>query len=319
MLFAIENKAEQGFNKVILKDNSNLTSVEIIPSCGAILHAFTVIHDNQPLNVVDNYDDANDLASNLTSKGFKSCKLSPFACRIKSAEYKFGETTYNIDKFLLNGSALHGLLYDAVFEVITRHVDDEKASVILKYKYKGNEKGYPFHYDCLIKYQLQKGNTLHITTEIINKSDGLIPIQDGWHPYFTFGGKIDELELEFQSKEKVEMDRDMLPTGKLFPYDTFNSLKKIGDISFDDCFALNFAECQPLCVLRDAAKKIQLEIHPSKHYPYLQIYTPPHRNSIALENLSAAPDTFNNGMGLITLAPQHATSFETTYTITLLP
>jgi aldose 1-epimerase len=72
-------------------------------------------------------------------------------------------------------------------------------------------------------------------------------------------------------------------------------------------------------VLRDAAQKIQVEIHPDKSYPYLQIYTPPHRNSIAIENLSAAPDVFNNGMGAKVLAPNETANFTTTYTITLLP
>lgn len=63
-------------------------------------------------------------------------------------------------------------------------------------------------------------------------------------------------------------------------------------------------------------KKVQLEIRPDKQYPYLQIYTPPHRNSIAIENLSAAPDAFNNKMGLITLQPGENIIFTTTYKIT---
>jgi len=318
MSFAIENKIEQGFAKIMLKDNSNNTSAEIIPSCGGILHAFKIHHNNTLLNVIDNYNDADDFAKHVTSKGFKSCKLSPFACRIKNGNYTFGGTKYTTKKFLLNGSALHGLIYDAAFEIIVQHTDEEKASVILKYKYRGDEKGYPFDYDCLIKYQLQKENALHITTEIINKSNGLMPIQDGWHPYFTFGGKIDNLQLEFQAKEKVEFDSELIPTKKLLPYDTFNSLKKIGSENFDDCFTLNFEELQPLCILRDSEKRIQLEIKPEKSYPYLQIYTPLHRDSIAIENLSAAPDAFNNAMGSITLASQEAVQFNTTYKITLL-
>ncbi|MGL6269156.1 MAG: hypothetical protein ACRC2O_14590, partial [Chitinophagaceae bacterium] len=59
-----------------------------------------------------------------------------------------------------------------------------------------------------------------------------------------------------------------------------------------------------------------IEFHPDKSYPYLQLYTPPHRNSIAIENLSAAPDAFNNGMGLVTLEPDHTRTFSTRYKIT---
>jgi aldose 1-epimerase len=317
MPFTVETKAEQGFIKLILKDTSNNTSAEIIPSCGAILHAFTVLRKNEWHNIIEQYESENDFKEHVGSKGFKSCKLSPFACRIDNAQYKFGEATFTIEKFLLGKNALHGLLYDAVFTVTAQYTDENKASVTMQHHYDGTEKGYPFQYDCIITYQLKKENALSIKTTIINGSESLMPIQDGWHPYFILGGKVDDLQLEFQSKEKVEMT-DMIPTDKLLPYDDFNALKKIGDTFFDDCFSLNLTECQPLCVLRNAEQKIQLEIHPAKTYPYLQIYTPDHRNSIALENLSAPPDAFNNAMGLIVLAPQEATDFETTYKIRLL-
>lgn len=309
---------ENGMDKIVLRDVSSNTFVEIVPSCGAILHSFTVIHNNAPINIIDQYDSKDDFAGNVTSKGFKSCKLSPFACRIKNAAYHFGEKEYTIEKFLLNNSALHGLLYDADFKVLEQFADDLSAGVTLKYAYTGTDKGYPFLYDCVVAYHLKKDNQLTIVTEITNKDKGLIPIQDGWHPYFTLGRKIDELQLEFQSKEMVVFDEALLPTGELQPYQEFGSLKKIGNTELDNCFTLNFAECQPLCVLRDTEKKIQIEIRPDKNYPYLQIYTPPHRDSIAIENLSAAPDAFNNGMGLITLQPGENIIFTTTYKITSL-
>jgi aldose 1-epimerase len=147
----------------------------------------------------------------------------------------------------------------------------------------------------------------------------LIPVQDGWHPYFSFGGSIDELQLEFQSKEMVEFNEALVPTGKLLPYQEFGALKKIGAAAFDNCFTVNFVECQPLCVLRDPVKKLQLEIFPGTTYPYLQLYTPPHRKSIAIENLSAVPDAFNNGMGLQVLSPGGSANFTTIYKLTSLP
>jgi aldose 1-epimerase len=76
--------------------------------------------------------------------------------------------------------------------------------------------------------------------------------------------------------------------------------------------------CQPLCVLRNPSKKIEIEIHPEKSYPYLQIYIPSHRKTIAIENISGAPDAFNNGMGFITLEPGESALFKTSYKIKLL-
>ncbi len=318
-MLAVNTNTDSGFNKMILRDDTAGTAVTIIPSCGAVLHAFTVLHNGNLLNVIDGYENEADFKTNVAAKGFKSCKLSPFACRINNATYTFNKKEYTIQKFLLNGSALHGLLYDVPFTVLKTWAGENSAGLSLLYQYTGTDKGYPFTYECEVLYELKAANALTITTTIINKEKHEIPVQDGWHPYFTFGGAIDELQLEFQSKEILEFNDALIPTGKLLPYQEFGSLEKLGAAEFDNCFTVNFAECQPLCVLRDKAQKIQLEIFSDKSYPYLQIYTPPHRKSIAIENLSAAPDAFNNGMGLITLAPESSAHFTTTYKITSLP
>ncbi len=317
-MFSVKNKNENGFNKVVLADELQGTFAEVIPDCGALLHAFGLRHEGTLINIIEGYTDKNDFEKNLEAKGFRSAKLSPFVCRLKNGSYSFGEKNYTIEKFYLGENAIHGLLYDAVFEVTDKFADEEKAFVVMKHEYRGKDKGYPFYYDCIVMYKLQKGNALTITTEIINKDAGNIPVADGWHPYFSFGKSINELQLEFQSAAMVEFDEALLPTGKSLTYQKFTSLKKMEDTFFDNCFTVNFAECQPMCVIRDTEKKLQLEIHPGKSYPYLQIYTPPHRQSIAIENLSAAPDAFNNGMGLITLAPGSSANFETTYKITSL-
>lgn len=141
-----------------------------------------------------------------------------------------------------------------------------------------------------------------------------MPVVDGWHPYFTLGDNINKYQLEFQSKEMLEFE-SLIPTGKLLPFQEFGSLKELETSVFDNCFTLNFAECQPLFVVRNAGRKVQLEIYPSSSYPYLQIFTPEHRNSIAIENLSAAPDAFNNGIGLKVLEPNMAVDFSTKFSI----
>ena len=317
-MFSVTITNEGDALKAVLKNTATSTVAEILPSCGAILHAFSVQHDGRALNVIDGYDNAGDFKDNCTSKGFKSCKLSPFVCRLKRGWYSFGQSTYHIHKFYLGENALHGLLYDAVFIVTDQYADETKASVTMKHEYRADDMGYPFNYDCQVTYELTEANSLSIITEIINKDEGIIPVSDGWHPYFTLGGKIDDLQLEFQSKAMIAFDEQLIPTGNALPYQEFGALKKIGETFFDNCFVLDQTECQPLCVLRDVGRHIQIEIHPGSAYPYLQIYTPDHRNSIAIENLSAAPDAFNNGMGLITLAPGTSTSFKTKYKITTL-
>lgn len=317
-MFSIQKKEEDGFKKIILTDDSSKTFAEIVPSCGAILHAFIAENKGEPVNVIQSYASAEDFKDTVT-KGFLGSKLSPFVCRLNKGKYHFGEKDYTIEKFFLGKNALHGKLYDKEFIITGESSNELHASVSMQYEYRAEDEGYPFNYDCIVTWQLEKDNKLSVITECINKDEGLIPIQDGWHPYFTLGDAIDNLQLEFQSKEMVEFDEELIPTKKLIPYSDFVSLKKIGTAFFDNCFTLSVDSCQPLCVLRNHDKGIEVEIHPDRSYPYLQIYTPPHRRSIAIENISGPPDAFNNGMGFVTLGPGESAIFKTVYKITILP
>jgi aldose 1-epimerase len=60
-----------------------------------------------------------------------------------------------------------------------------------------------------------------------------------------------------------------------------------------------------------------LAFYTNARYPYLQIYTPDHRQSIAIENLSGAPNSFNNGMGLIRMAPRQTLTFNLWYQLSI--
>lgn len=301
---------------VTLEDLSSNTFAEIF-TFGAVLNKFCATQNEQVLNIIDGFSNPTEAAESITPF-FKSAKLSPYACRVKDAKYQFGEKSYQLQKYSSHNHALHGLIFDKVFSVADYYCNDSAASVTLQYEYNQTNIGYPFSYKCSVEYKLTAANKLTIATAITNTSDKLIPIADGWHPYFTLQDSINDYQLGFQSKEILEFDEDLIPTGKLLPFQEFGSLKDLNTTSLDNCFTLNFAECQPMCVLRNPARKVQIEFHPSLSYPYLQIFTPDHRKSIAIENLSAAPDAFNNGMGLKVLAPLENTSFSTSIVIKFL-
>ena len=313
-MFAIEKLQHNGFDKIFLRDNASQSEVAIVPGCGAMLHAFTAVHEMNAINIIDSYANKKVFDENAEVDGFKGLKLSPFPCRIPGAVYRFNDREYRFNNFLLNGSAIHGLLYRQPFQLVKEQVTKNFSCISLLHEYKGGDAGYPFPHNCIIDYCLEKENTLSITTTIKNTGDAALPIADGWHPYFTFGGKVDDLELQFQSQEMMEFI-NLVPSGKILPYTTFASPQRIGDTVLDNSFILDFSKAQPMCILRDPATGWQLEIRPDKSYPYLQIYIPPHRKSIAIENLSAPPDSFNNGIGLITLQAEASTSFFTQYII----
>ncbi len=314
-MFGISRKQENGFDIIVLEDSATGTSVEVIPACGAILHAFNVQHEGNVLNIVEQYGSKNEFDEAAEAEGFKSCKLSPFVCRLTEGRYHFGEQEYTIEKFYLGKHALHGLLYDATFDIVQLDANTERASAELLFFYKGTDKGYPFKYDCRVVYELQNDAMLSITTAIKNHESTAIPVTDGWHPYFTFGGIVDELQLSIPCNEMLEFNSDLLPTGKQLPFTAFKELKPIGDTMMDNSFLVDFESASPAIVLRDPQKKLQLEVRPGKSYPIAQLYIPGHRKSIAIENLSGAPDAFNNEIGLTVLPAGGEAVFRTTYSV----
>lgn len=313
-MFGIEKQHHNGFDQVILTDRSSQTTVAIVPGCGAMLHTFAVQDGKRSMNIIDSYDSKKSFDEHREPEGFKGLKLSPFPCRIAHGTYRFNNRRYHFDHIPPNEVVMHGLLYKAPFRVVEEETSGAFARIGLLYKYEGGNAGYPFSYDCAVEYRLQEKNTLSITTTVKNTGTSALPVADGWHPYFTFGGRVDDLELCFRSEEMMEFV-DLVPTGKILPYKTFASLTRIGETILDNSFVMDFNGEQPMCVLRDPATGWQLEIQPDASYPYLQIYIPPHRQSIAIENLSAPPDSFNNGIGLITLAAGESTVFSTQYVV----
>jgi aldose 1-epimerase len=312
MAFKIYASSENGIDLVNLIDEATHTRVSIVPEYGAMLHAFSVETRTGVHNIIDNYATAEDIRENLATS-FRSSKLSPFVCRIPEGKYLYDGVEFEFPDKFLDGSAIHGLLYNTSFALVSEFADDEQASVSFKYNYKEDNEGYPFNYRCEIRYALKPMNILQIQTTILNLDDLPIPIADGWHPYFTLGGKINDWLLYFNADAILEFDDKLIPTGQLLAYNEFNEEKMIASTQLDNCFLLNIDEGYAACTLRNASNDLQLNFFPDNTYPYLQIYTPPHRNSIAIENLSAAPNAFNNKMGLLMLAPRHTHTFTIHY------
>ncbi|MEO8711692.1 MAG: aldose 1-epimerase, partial [Parafilimonas sp.] len=194
--------------------------------------------------------------------------------------------------------------------------NENAAFVTLQYEYQKEDKGFPFNYTCTITYSLEKDNSLSIRTSVKNNSETQMPLCDGWHPYFTLGAKVNELSFEMNADKMLVFNERLVPTGEIIPYKKFQQPEILDDTFLDNCFLLNDNN-KPAFVLRNNSSGLELSIQPDKSYPYLQIYTPPHRNSIAIENLSAAPDAFNNKIGLAILKPGETCSFKTVYSASI--
>jgi aldose 1-epimerase len=241
--------------------------------------------------------------------GFKGGKMSPFSCRIENGQYTFEDKTYTLEKFYHEKHALHGILYDALFSIELSETDDQGAYLHLQYHYKATDKGFPFAYTVLIKWHLHKNNVVTAETIITNLSDSSIPMMDGWHPYFKLDASINDTFIQLKANGKIEYDEMLLPTGKILDENEFAVSQKIGALHLDNCYLVDASV--NTCVLEN--EKYQLIVQPLMNYPYLQLYTPADRKSIAIENLSGIPNCFNNKIGLQLMKPHQNLVLKTSY------
>jgi aldose 1-epimerase len=247
--------------------------------------------------------------NHFEKNGFKSGKMNPFSCRLKNGKFTHEATTYTIDKFYLGAHALHGIIYDALFEIDHTECNDEKGTITLSFKYHGIDKGFPFQYEIHIQWTFEKDNKVSVCTSLQNNDLKSFPMMDGWHPYFKLGENIDDCTIQFYNKGLLEYNSELIPTGNFIPNNEFEQAKALLDLELDNGYLL--ADENPKCTFENCRYK--LVVTPDKHYAYLQLYTPPGRKSIAIENLSAAPDCFNNKMGLHIMQPQEVWSLTTQY------
>lgn len=309
MAFEIIVEEALNYSVITLRNTETKYEAEIY-SFGALLNAFRFPFENSVINIVDAFSSPEDARQHITPF-FRSAKLSPFVCRLNNGRYQFRGAEYQVEKYYDKQHALHALLYDAVFELRESRTDQESASVVFFHHYDGSDNGYPFEYDLEVEWKLSEGNMLSVKTSVSHSNEFAIPYADGWHPYFSLDTSIDECYLQFDSNKMLEFDAGLLPTGKIIPDERFRQKAYLKDVSLDNCFVLDDAVSQPKLVF--SSEKIRLTIIPGEGYPYLQVYTPDDRKSIALENISGVPDCFNNGIGLKMLEPGERASFSTHY------
>ena len=315
MSFTIRHTTQNDLDGVSIHDESNGTEISVLPAFGAMLHSFTVRgRDGSDVNVINSYPGLAGLKAEM-GRFFKSAKLSPFACRIPDGKYRFEDKEYRFRHLFSDGNAIHGLLSDKPFTVLEETGGETSGAIVLEYTYKKEDAGYPFDYDCQVRYILHPDNVLEVVTAVTNLDKTTIPMADGWHPYFRLGGKANSWELQFHSDAMMEFDDRLVPTGKLVQYNQFATARPLGDTFLDNCFTLKPDLVSAACEIHNPANGLTVSFFPDANYPYLQLYTPDDRDSIAIENLSGAPDCFNNKMGLVLLQPGRSQIFTVRYKV----
>ena len=284
MPFKINQLEDVPINLNIITLTNGKTTAKIMLNQGASLQVLTLnsvelIKDLEPLKYQDTY---------------ASAILFPFANRIENGKYAFDGQNYQtaINETERN-NALHGFIHNKEFQVVRQNSEIDKASVVLEYNETNLTKGFPFTYKIQLEYTLQQ-HSLDLNVIVFNTSDSIFPFTIGWHPYFT-STDLHNSSLIFDSDTKVMFDKGLITLDTQLH--TTNSEIIIEDKKLDDCYFLN------LNTIEFNTPNYKLMINSDSDNSFLQVYTPPKENVIAIEPTTGISNSFNNKIGLKTLKP----------------
>ena len=298
-MFKVEQKQQDGIIFFKLVNSETGEFAEIAPGLGATVYRIGLAFDGTITDILAP-EPMETLEKNTL---FRGRILFPFNDRIKNGTYRYGGASYQLEQNCEEDrSALHGLVFDKQFSMLDAGETNSQAEVVLCYSIeKDRFPGYPFPVSLTLTYRLQDGR-FSVLFHVANEGKETVPLSFGWHPYFTFDGTIDRAELLCDGDRYIEVGDDLFPSGnkpatKGSRFD-FTSFRSLEGLDFDVGIT---APESGKTMLRQGNKVITMEQDTSV-FNYTWLFTPPDHNSIAIEPVTSATDSFNmESMGRIDL------------------
>ena len=209
-------------------------------------------------------------------------------------------------------NAIHGFLRTVVWSVEEQTDGMVRFGVDLR---PDEHPGYPFTLRATVAYALNAdGLTVRFT--ITNEGTGDAPVGAGFHPYFTVGSPVIDLDvLEVPMAATLEF-KDLIPTGKILPVDDqdvdFRAPRNIADTTLNHCYVGPARDSDGMLRIRlathDDARSLTVWMDPS--FNYVVLYTGEslpedrRRRTIAIEPMTCGSDALNHPVfGLTVLHP----------------
>lgn len=267
----IENDEKSFYGKIYLNKGASLQELS--------LAGHKIIQNLSPLDYKDT---------------FASSLLFPFANRIKDGTYEFNGEMHQLEtNQVQENNALHGLIYNKTFKITSKETNADNAKISLEYIETNKAKGFPFTYKIQVDY-LFKNNAMSLGITVTNTDDNPFPFTLGWHPYFI-SDNLYNSKLIIDSHQKLALGERNITTG-------VNTIENVGEMAIkdqqlDDCWVLNSDQ------VTFKTPNYNLQFGSSVKNNFLQAYTPPKENTIAIEPTTGVSDSFNNKIGLEILKP----------------
>lgn len=281
----------------------------VITEFGGGLRSYTV--DGREL--LDGYA-ADEMCSDARGQTF-----IPWPNRIADGRYRFAGTEHQLPLTEPRArNAIHGLTRWA-----TWHLTHSTHQTLRLQHDLHPQPGYPFALRCELAYRLGAGG-LTVETRATNVGAGPCPYATGAHPYLAAGcGTVDRLTVCVPAATWYPTDDRGIPTGRRPVEGTDRDLRRpepLGDRRLDTAFTeLARDPDGGASVLVGRPDGPDMELWMDAAYGYVELFTGDslpeegrRRRGLGIEPMTAAPDAFNTGDGLLVLEPgqTHAATWE---------
>ena len=296
---------------------------EILSGYGAGLNAWRIPDKNSKLSdLLFGYREGDDIFK-IGPDTNAGCRLAPFPGRVAYAKFNWNGGDYQlVNNVSWAPHALHGFLQNKEWKFVSFESDSEKCVATFAIDWPGAFTGFPFPFRAVNKITFT-GESYTVESTVTNIGKGDLPYSEGWHPYYTLGEKINGLTMTLPESNLAILDKADIPTGEFKPDLRFVGGRAIGDEFINDCFCLNqgestfvsknkkiFENILANVELKSDTKSLQIwQKAGNEQYNAIQIYTPPDRMSIAIEPMTAEPDTLNHHRDLIVIKPGESRTF----------
>jgi aldose 1-epimerase len=287
-------------------------STAVVTEVGAGLRSYTV----GGVELLDGYG-IDQMCSDARGHTF-----IPWPNRIADGRYRFGGEEHQLpltepDKH----NAIHGLTRWANWHVADP-ASANHGSVRLQHVLHP-QPGYPFQLRCEIAYQLGSAG-LRVETRTTNVGAAPCPYATGAHPYLTLGTElVDDLTVELPAALYYRTDERGIPVDRCPVDGTEFDLRtptRLGSRVVDNAFTdLKPGADGGTTVTVSAPDGRAVELWMDAGYRYVELFTGDsvperarRRKGLGVEPMTAAPDAFRTGDGLLTLQPgeTHSAAWE---------
>lgn len=251
----------------------------VITEVGARLRSFTI--DGTEILATHGPDQA--------PKGWEGAHLLPWPNRLRDGRYHLGGQEFQLPiNEPSRNNANHGLNVGLAWECLAHLGTSVRQRCIL-----WPRRGWPGILAVEILHQLEAQG---LRVEVTATNIGAVPIPWGYgaHPYFRFEDISGvELTVPFDAELAVDPER-LLPIrlGPVAPAHDFIRPRTIGETVLDATFTDPLTRDWTVTLSGDGRT---IEVWGEATTQWVQVFTAPHRDSVAVEPMTCGPDAFNEG------------------------